>query len=803
MNDRRDVQSAGWLRRALPALGLGALVLLFLLERVLWTSERLGGNSVDLRFYFYPLYEVTFEAMASGRFPLWNPHHLAGLPQLATLQGGFFYPPHAVYLLLPTPVGMALSHLFHLALIALSTFAFGRKAGLGRPAAALAAILFTFSGTLQWWLFWPNMLEAGAWLPVGGIAVLGLARGVGLRAACGLAFACAMSLLAGHTQVTVLVVTAWVTLLVALRIGAGAGVRGEVARAAVFGAALMLGVVVSGIQTFPSLALTLEGTRTATALPEVQAQSFGMQGIDSVAGAMSGSRFAFGAIALALAPAALLVRRQRRLALWALGLAIVTGALAMGSGTPLMKLYLALPGIGWFRQPHRLLFLTHFAVALVAGVAFDGLLGRAGGGASEARQGGARPRGWRSAGGRALPVACAVALAACAALAGAVGSAVRALAAAAAIALCGFRPARLAPGLAVVAVLGVAGLDLWLATSLREPLPYTAAWSKHYRRDDDLMRNLASVSREDRAVWLLFRVDPDTKRAARYGLRRLDDFEPLNLRRQSEYFAYLQVGDGVPAQSDRFFSGSILPQRHLPGDQLVEWYAEMATRRRLLDLAAVRWFVLPGALRRSQLDAARAFVEAAGLVRREFADPGVGLYENPRALPRAYVTYRAVSAPDTATLLERLSRDDFDPLALSYVEGEPGFAAAATAPARGAPARITRDEETVIEIEAELEAPGLLVLADSYAAGWRVQVDGAPASARPANFLFRGVPVPAGRHRVRFEYRPRSVTVGAAASLGGGALLAVLALFASRRDRARAERGGRSPAGRLGRSAST
>ncbi len=294
----------------------------------------------------------------------------------------------------------------------------------------------------------------------------------------------------------------------------------------------------------------------------------------------------------------------------------------------------------------------------------------------------------------------------------------------------------------------------------------------------------------------------DTKRAARYGLRRLDDFEPLNLRRQSEYFRYLQDGDSVPAQSDPFFSGSILPQRHLPRDRLVEWYAEMATRRRLLDLAAARWFVLPGALPRSQRDAARAFVEAAGLVRREFADPHVGLYENPRALPRAYVTYRAAPAPDTATLLERLSRDDFDPLVLSYVEGEPGFVAAASAPARGGPARVTRDEETVIEVEAELAAPGLLVLADSYAAGWRAQVDGAPASVRAANFLFRGVPVPAGRHRVRFEYRPRSVTAGAAASLGGGALLAGLALFARRRNRARAERGGRSSGGLSGRSAS-
>jgi len=798
VNERRDVQSAGWLRRALPALGLGALVALFLLERALWGAERLSGNSVDLRYYFFPLYEVAFDAMAAGRLPLWNPYHLAGLPQLATLQGGFFYPPHGVYLLLPTHVGLALSHLFHLALIALSTFALGRKLELARPAAALAAILFTFCGTLQWWLFWPNMLEAGSWLPLGCIAVLGLARGEGLRAVCVLAFACGMSLLAGHTQVTVFVVVAWVTLLAALRIGAGAALRVEATRAAAFGGALALGVLVSGVQTFPSLALALEGTRTATALTEIQAESTGTPGIGSLAGAVAGSRFAFGAVALALAPAALLVCRRRRLVLWALGLGLATGALALGSGTPLMKLYVALPGIGWFRQPHRLLFLTHFAAALLAAVAFDGLLNRAAGSAGAVREGGARPRGLRSTGLAALPVVCALALAASAAAAGAVGAAVRALAAALALALCARRPARLPLGLAAAAVLGVAALDMGLATALREPLPYSAAWPVRDRRNDDLFRNLASVSRADRAVWLLFRVDPDTKRAARHGLRRLDDFEPLNLRRQSEYFAYLQSRGGVPAQADLFFSGSILPQRHLPGDRLVEWYAEMGTRRRLLDLAAARWFVVPGALKRGEREAARAFVESAGLVRRKFADRGVGLYESPRALPRAYVTYRTAPAPETALLLAQLSRDDFDPLELSYVEGEPGFAAAVDAPARGGPARLTRDEATVIEVEAELEAPGLLVLADAYARGWRAWVDSAPAPVLAANFLFRGVPVPAGRHRIRFEYRPRSVAAGATSTLSSVALLVFLARYARRRDRARA---GRAPGGFDGRSA--
>jgi hypothetical protein len=443
------------------------------------------------------------------------------------------------------------------------------------------------------------------------------------------------------------------------------------------------------------------------------------------------------------------------------------------SETPLMRLYLALPGIGWFRQPHRLLLLTQFSSALMAGVALDSLLRRA------AR---ADPRGPTGTAARrvapvALPVACALVLAASAAWGGETRATCLAAGAAVAAALWWWAPERLPAGLAAGAVLAAAGVDVLFATSLREPLPYTQATSVAYRDrgGGDLYRNLANVSGESRTAWLLFRVDVETKRAARYGLRRLEDFEPLNLRRQSEYFTYLQQGE---ARADPLFSGSILPHRHLPGERLVKWFEEMGERSRLLDLAAVRFFAVTRDPRRAPREAARVFARSAGLEPRAFAGGGVELYENRRSLPRAYVTYRTAPAPPPEELLRRLSREDFDPLVVSYVEGDPGFAAAPDAPARGQPAILMRDDETTVEVEAVLAAPGLLVLADSYCRGWRARVDGEPTPILPTNHLFRGVPVPAGRHRVRFEYRPWSLRIGAAMSLAGIALLVALALRA-------------------------
>ena len=50
-----------------------------------------------------------------------------------------------------------------------------------------------------------------------------------------------------------------------------------------------------------------------------------------------------------------------------------------------------------------------------------------------------------------------------------------------------------------------------------------------------------------------------------------------------------------------------------------------------------------------------------------------------------------------------------------------------------------------------------------------------PAPILATNHLFRGVAVPAGTHRVRFEYRPRSVVLGAAGTLIGWLGIALLA----------------------------
>jgi hypothetical protein len=78
------------------------------------------------------------------------------------------------------------------------------------------------------------------------------------------------------------------------------------------------------------------------------------------------------------------------------------------------------------------------------------------------------------------------------------------------------------------------------------------------------------------------------------------------------------------------------------------------------------------------------------------------------------------------------------------------------------------------ELDASLESPGLVVLADVSYPGWELTIDGMPAQIYPVNGLMRGAAVPAGTHRLAYSYSPRSFLLGRVGSILGLGLLAVL-----------------------------
>jgi hypothetical protein len=136
------------------------------------------------------------------------------------------------------------------------------------------------------------------------------------------------------------------------------------------------------------------------------------------------------------------------------------------------------------------------------------------------------------------------------------------------------------------------------------------------------------------------------------------------------------------------------------------------------------------------------------------------------ALPRARLVTRAVA---TAVPEVEITAIDVATTALvdEPVELEAGVAGEAT---------IEEDDPGAVRIATHAATRQLLVLAESFHPGWRVEVDGEDASVIRVNGDFMGAVVETGAHELRFSFAPRSYALGRALSFAGLAVVAAVAL---------------------------
>jgi hypothetical protein len=229
-----------------------------------------------------------------------------------------------------------------------------------------------------------------------------------------------------------------------------------------------------------------------------------------------------------------------------------------------------------------------------------------------------------------------------------------------------------------------------------------------------------------------------------------------------------------PARVDR-----LVYDRYRASDNEAPLEDALARKQTLLDLFNVRYLVVYPHRIVEHFDATqreRSMVAIRSLGR--FA-----LVENRTHLPRAFFVgrARAVSTEEEARAL--LTSEGFDPRREVVLEAGEGLGAMGEgAPFR--PATVTRYENERVEVEVSAPGPGWLVLLDRWAPGWTATLDGAPAPILRADYLFRAVAVPGGRHGLVFEYRNAAFQWGLGLSALGvaAALGAALSLWRARRS---------------------
>jgi len=173
---------------------------------------------------------------------------------------------------------------------------------------------------------------------------------------------------------------------------------------------------------------------------------------------------------------------------------------------------------------------------------------------------------------------------------------------------------------------------------------------------------------------------------------------------------------------------------------------------------------------------------ADGSLQLLYQGPDGRIYKLKNTLPRAFLVPGVIVAPDAPAALSKLVDRKFNARDAAIVIGADTAAKTglptleSSASPTGATATIINDRMNDVEVGIETPSAAMLVLNDSWDSGWRAEVDGVRQPILRVNYGSRGVVVPAGKHNVKFLYRPPLVLTGLVIS---GVTIILLAIIFS------------------------
>jgi hypothetical protein len=746
---------------ALAASALAVLALAVFAEALL--SPRVFFQR-DILAYWYPGMEAFRRSLAEGSRPLWNPHAGFGAPLLADASFQLAYPPTWLALVLPLAAYYKLFAVSHALWAAAGALVLARRLGLGAAAAAVAGGAFALSGPFLSALSLFHHYAGAAWMPWVLAALESLLRRPGAGPAAVLSLAAGGQLLAGSGDVALATAlaaaarTAWHLLRARPAAEAARRLGPPLLLATALAAAL------GSAQWLPTLEqaarsdrAALGGARTFWSLHPLSLGDLAVPRL--VSGAplpperrqelFDGRPPLFECVYVGAATLLLAAlsggRLGGRLALAGAGFFLLA---ALGRHAPLFDALSLLPGFSLWRYPQKLLLPFALFLALAAGF----------GAASWLRpwSPAARQRGrWAALGLAAAGLALALVAAVLLEPSSALRLARAAVLDAALGVLVAWRASREhAPRAATVLLLAVGGVDLVAVGRTVNPLA-PPELALHRPALADALAPGAGRFR------VFFASRPDCGRVlggpAGWDAAARGAFAAVEV---------LKPPSGVRWGLDGSFDGqftALEPRALVPFLPVAAALVGEPQGTRLLRAANVATVLLlgppPGGGLRHVETRATPYDCPLQVLRVE--DP----------VPRAYVV--AGERRPAENEVEALLDPAFDPLGEVLLDE----ARARAAPGPAGAARVVRRTTDTVEVEAELFRSGVLVLVEAWDPGWRVRVDDREATLLRANALFRGVRLDAGRHRVRFAYRPATAAAGVVlAALGAlGAAVVLLA----------------------------
>lgn len=759
-------------------------------ERPSIDDQRRGGNRApgnDLTRLFLPHHmNVADQVERLGRPAFWDASGFGGRPALGNPQSGLLYPPVWLAWWSGHPASLGWVSFGHVLWAGIGTYCLARTAGLQWFGALVAAGCFQSAPYLIAQTFeghYPHVWAA-CWYPWAFWATLHLRRGPGLRGML-LAPILAMAFLTGHPQEWYYLIVAlgiWAILDVASRFRSGdpTAAGGLAVR---WATPILLSLGLIGLELVPDL-LAQQWSLPASRMSLKEASRYHWSPINLLQlvspSALGGpwdfighdnyweTLLSIGLVPLVFALVGIRQAEDRRAARGWLALVVLSILFAAGRRLGLFALfYEVVPGMDRFRVPSRSLFLASLGAAMLAGMGAESLAV----GPIMTDRGRSLAYRWRQF---SLSLATVVLLGFV--VAELVGPE-EPVANPAVNAPASQRPSRpnrqreltrwmlatrnLAEDPVFWAALAgsTAGLAIWAKGGRhRRSVVYALAALAGLELTVNGVRTLrvAPIDR-NRPIDQLglemarilppgagpYRVRADSallehvpELSSHYELTDIPDW--FQIRHAADLYEslYRSTPHDGPSVSDPKTSASSSP-----------------SRQAVLDRMGVRLIIA---------ERNHTAVEESGARKWMSRNATFDLIPNATALPRAYVVPRAaLSSGDPAAVLTELSSVDPRQAVLMALDplGETGARQPFTEATYDA-----QDPDHVV-VRVETDAPGLLVVGDTWMPGWTATVDGAPAELHRGNHAQRVVALPrAGSHRIELSYRPPGLLVGAALS---------------------------------------
>lgn len=153
----------------------------------------------DVITQIYPWKKLTIETWKSGQVPLWNPYAFSGTPHAGNYQSAVFSPVNILFFILPFLDAWSVMILLQPLLAGLFMYMFVQSIGRSKGASLLSAVSFMFCGFIVVWMAYGTLGYAVLFLP---LILWGVRRNNVLAVSGGVV----LSLVSGHFQTSIYVI---------------------------------------------------------------------------------------------------------------------------------------------------------------------------------------------------------------------------------------------------------------------------------------------------------------------------------------------------------------------------------------------------------------------------------------------------------------------------------------------------------------------------------------------------------------------------------------------------------------------